>query len=94
MQNERDKIVKLLEGAPLYSNHSQERHPLLFESISRRGVAEINVNSGGVECNLLQFIYIKHGIALKYANFPCFIHKHSLLGIDIYYPLEITLIDK
>lgn len=94
LKNEVESVEKLLTSLPIYSNHTSKRDPLSFDGISCCPLSEIKINSGGVECTLVQFLYCKYGLVVKNTNYPCLIQRNSLLGIDSYYPLNFILVDR
>lgn len=93
IQNERERLKQLLLGLPLYTGHAEEHAHLIFDNLSRKAAGKLNVNHGGVETSLEQFLYSKYGLFLRKPDYPCLVYRVGFFGLDHYYPLEFIYTD-
>jgi hypothetical protein len=94
LKNDFAKLKTMLEGEPIYTGHSERHDPLLLEEITVCGAEDIRVNTGSMESSLPQFVYSRYGILLKQPKLPCLIQRSNVFSLDVYYPLELVLIDR
>lgn len=89
-----DRVSKALEGVPIYTSHSDVRHALRYDGLTRAGPRNILAYGGQLGITLEQVYYERFGLLLQYPRLPCIVRRHTDIPGETYYPTELILLDQ
>lgn len=83
-----ERVSKALEGVAIYTSHSEVRHALRYDGLTRAGPRNIMAYGGQLGITLEQVYYERFGLLLQYPRLPCIVRRHADLPGETYYPTE------
>lgn len=94
VEQERLRVLKLLPSLPLYSGHGTRHCPIKCDGLTHSGPNTLYAYGGHLNVTIEQMFYTQCKTKLQLPTLPCLVSVHEDLAAELYYPIELAMVDK